>query len=525
MGNKISLIAFATCGNPYGFRQTFFGDSNKALAGKIKTFDLNTNAIKLFPNSKVYGIRKEFVDGRTVVSYAIYSFAKEQNSSRGGTFIGSGILFVSEIADENITINKLNEFHNSLVSNNIQNDIIQVNHSNNFTVSKLKDFDKINFHLRTVENLNSFPSLNINLVVYSEIHAEKLQQLFKKAIDLLNVYDNIYFTDNNEIAEFVIQKGLFKLVKEVGFEQEIQNLQEERKRKTQLLIAEFEKEKEKLEEDKRKLIQEYNLQVEQNEKLHQENKRRIDESKDAIDHIHQNYTSYSKKMEISIEQLRSDEKLEEVQRQHNDNKRIFIEIVNQQKTPISLSNINKPNIKTGLIGVREDRYPEQDFTSNRAYSKPAEDDTINFYKIISLLLFLLLAGILTYFFAFYTREESKIDLSKEEKPKMEQPITQQQTIQDLVPNFNNELNEKEYKVIAMKMSKDMKLDEVVRLIFDANPSDIKKAYTYQKDIYGKLLISLNSNSFKESSNNSFYFTGDTIKRIPAYRDSSALQNK
>lgn len=525
MGNKISLIAFATCGNPYGFRQTFFGDSNRALAGKIKTFDLNTNAIQLFPNSKVYGIRKEFVDGKAIVSYAIYSFAKEQSSSRGGTFIGSGILFVSEIADENITINKLNEFHNSLISNNIQNDIIQVNHSDKFTVKKLQDFDKINFNLRTVENLNSLPSMNINLVVYSEVHAEKLQQLFKKAIDLLSVYDSIYFTDNNEIAEFVIQKGLFKLVKEVGFQQEIQSLQDERKRKTELLITEFEKEKEKLEEDEKKLIEEYNLQIEQNERLHQENRNRIDKSKDAIDDIHQNYECYSKQIAISIEQLSNEEKLEEVQRQFNENRRIFIENVNQQKTPIFVSNIHNPNFKTGLKEVRENRYPDHDFISDRIYSEPTEDDAINIYKIISLLLFLLLVGILTYFFAFYTKEETKILLSEVAKPKMEQSLAQLRTSQDLVPNFNNELNEKGYKVIAKKMSKDMKLDEVVQLIFDANPSDIKKAYAYQKNMYGKLLISLNSDSFKESSNNSFYFTGDTIKRIPAYRDSSGLQNK
>jgi len=516
MSNKISLIAFATCGNPYGFRQTFFGDSNKALAGRIKTFDLNTNAVKLFPDSKVYGVRKELVDGTSVISYAIYSFAKEQNSSRGGTFIGSGILFTNEIADENITINKLNEFHENLISKNIQNDIIMVNHSDNFSVSVPKDFDKINFHLRSIEDISLFQSLNRNLVVYSKINPNKLQQLFKKAIDLLNVYDTIYFTDNNEIAEFVIQKGLFKFVKEEGFEQEIQNLHKERKLKIQSSIIEFEREKEKLEQDNRRLIQEYNLQIEQNVKFHQENKRRIDESKDAIVHIHQNYESYSKKIEISIEQLRADEKLEEVLRQHNENKRLFVERANQQKTPTSLINIHKPQIKTGL---KENRCAEQDFISNRIHGKREEDDGINIYKIISLFLFLLLVGIIVYFFAFYTNEENNILLSEEEKPKTEQPLPQQQTIQGLIPNSNDELNEKEYKVVAKKVLKDMKLDEVIQLIFDANPSDIEKAYMYQKDNYGKLLINLNNNSFKKLGNNAFYFTGDTIKRIPVYRDS------
>jgi len=426
MSNKISLIAFATCGNPYGFRQTFFGDSNKALAGRIKTFDLNTNAIKLFPEGKIYSIRKEFIDGNSIVSYTIYSYAKEQNSTRGGTFIGSGILFVNEIADENITINKLNEFHESLINKNVQNDIILVNHSDNFSVSKLKDFDKINFNLRKVENLNASQASSINLVIYSEIHIDKLQQLFKKAIDLLNIYDTIYFTDNNEIAEFVIQKGLFKLVKEVGFEQEIQNLQEERKRKIQALIIELEKEKERLDKDKTKFIHEYKRQVEQNEKLHEENKRRIDASKNVVSLIHQNYESFAKKIEISIEELKASEKFDEVQRLHNENKRIFIESVNRQKTPNSLNNIHIQHIKTGVKGIREDNYPEHDFISNKSHPKPIEDDSINIYKIISLLLFILLAGILTYFFVFYTNEKDNIPLSQHEQLKIEQPLPQPQ---------------------------------------------------------------------------------------------------
>jgi len=70
----------------------------------------------------------------------------------------------------------------------------------------------------------------------------------------------------------------------------------------------------------------------------------------------------------------------------------------------------------------------------------------------------------------------------------------------------------------------MTVDQIVQLIFDTNPSDVNKAYIFQKDNYGKLLISLNNNSFKELGNNLFYFTGDTIKRIPGYHDSLSSQN-
>ena len=58
MNKNINLIAFGTFGNPNGFRQTFFIGRTE-LSQVVKTFDLNTNAIKLIPNSKVYSIRKE----------------------------------------------------------------------------------------------------------------------------------------------------------------------------------------------------------------------------------------------------------------------------------------------------------------------------------------------------------------------------------------------------------------------------------------------------------------------------------
>ena len=127
MANCINLIAFGTFGNPNGFKQTFFVGSND-LAKSVKTFDLNTNAIKLFSKSKIYSIRKESVNGFNTIAYSIYTYAKEQNSDRLGTFIGSSILFTKKIAKEHITVSQLNEFHKQLVNKNVSNNIISVNH-------------------------------------------------------------------------------------------------------------------------------------------------------------------------------------------------------------------------------------------------------------------------------------------------------------------------------------------------------------------------------------------------------------
>ena len=153
MATNINLIAFGTFGNPNGFKQTFF-IGNKELSKAVKTFDLNTNAIKLFANSKLYSIRKEYVSGYNTIAYSLYTYAKEQNSDRSGTFIGSSILYVNKIAEEQITVNQLNEFHEYLIQKNVSNDAISVNHSDNLTVLKPKDFDKIQFNLRPLENVD-----------------------------------------------------------------------------------------------------------------------------------------------------------------------------------------------------------------------------------------------------------------------------------------------------------------------------------------------------------------------------------
>ena len=177
MANSINLIAFGTFGNPNGFKQTFFVGS-KELAKSVKTFDLNTNAIKLFANSKVYAIRKEYANGFNTIAYSVYSYAREQNSDRSGTFIGSSILYTNKIAKEHITIAQLNEFHNQLVNKNVSNETISVNHSDKFSVVKPEDFDKIEFHLREIENLNFRQNTDNYLVVFCNIKDNYLTQFF-----------------------------------------------------------------------------------------------------------------------------------------------------------------------------------------------------------------------------------------------------------------------------------------------------------------------------------------------------------
>ncbi len=516
MSNNINLIAFGTFGNPNGFKQSFF-KGNKELAKNVKAFDLKTDAIKLFPGSKVYSIRKEAVNSAQVISYAVYSFAKEQYSERGGTFIGSGILFVNQIADENITISLLNEFQQNLVSNNTQNDVITVNHSDHFTVSKLRDFDKLEHNLRDVKGLNFEQFSNKNMVVYSELNANKLQQRFKQSIELLNVYDTIYFTESVEVAEFVHRQGIFKLVQTEDFEQEIQHYRDEKNQYLESIIAEFEKEKKIAEEQKIQWLDKQKKLIADSEKVHKENGRKIDEARNTLSSIDQKYAGYCKKIDDAITQIRNGKKPEKVRQSHDGNKRAFMDSLNQLKTSIQVDGISISNSRTE---AKQSWQPKNDeINQNKEEQNAQQNQVFKFdtFKVVSLALLLLWGSTLVYFLYFQKADKQQMAIVQTPSKVAEHFVIPQAPLQQLNPVPNFELSKSEYEVIAKRPINLREAKQIVQMIFDAYPLEIKTPYANQPDLYSSHLVQLNRNCFDEN-NGMFYFVRDTLRHIPAYKE-------
>lgn len=343
--------AFGTFGNPNGFRQSFFLGGNPAIAKEIRTFDLKTDAIKLLPQTSIYSIRKDHAGGCNLISYSVYTFAKEQNSDRGGTFIGSSLLFIDKTAPESIIINTLNDFHSTLEKNNISDGTITISHSDQFSIQKPKDFDKIGFNLQEMADVDFKKASQQYLVVYCETNPSQLAGFFSRSMDLLNVYDTIYFTQSHEIGEFVKLKRIFTIVNAEGFEKEIEKLHEERQRILQNSIADLEKEKESLKDEKKQVLEDLKRQIEINEKRHQENETKIKESKNGLDLISQEYDQYNQKIEEVINTLKLDGKIEAARNKHSENKRSFTHILNQNKGIESLSPFSSNGVR--VQGPRE----------------------------------------------------------------------------------------------------------------------------------------------------------------------------
>ncbi|MGU3375837.1 hypothetical protein [Chryseobacterium sp. M5A1_1a] len=395
MDNTYFFSAFGTFGNPNGFRQSFFLGGNKTIAKEIRTFDLKTDAITLFPESSIYSIRKDYTGGYNLISYSVYTFAKEQNSDRGGTFIGSSLVFVDKVASESLIVNTLNDFQDHLEKNNLLDSIITVNHSDQFSVHKPKDFDKIGFNVREIDDLNFAQTSNNYLVVYCETNPASLQGFFNQAIELLSTYDTIYFTQSHEIGEFVRQKGIFKIVDSNGFKSEIEKLHEERLRTVKNSIAELEREKESLKDERTKLLEDLNRQIAQNEKRHQENEIKIKESKTGIEVINKEYNQYSVKIDEVINHLKSDGKVETAKKRHQENRKTFVTIINENKNIGSISTLSSSSTRSQESST-ENRPHGSSLASFHSSGRNQQEKEFRLdgFKIATLVLTLLLIGIL-----------------------------------------------------------------------------------------------------------------------------------
>lgn len=401
--SSIGLLAFGTFGHPYGFTQTAFLGDNDVVSNR--TFDLDTNAIQLYRDSKIFSIRKE---NSHILSYSAYSYAREKSSERPGTFIGSAIIFKERIPDENITIRCLNEFNDDLIQKNITNEVFNVTHSKDFQVSKPRDFDKLYLNLRVIEENIFAQSSNKSLVVYCETNPEKLKYYFNQSLNILLKYNTIYFTSSEEVATFVYKQKVFTLVQKEGFEQLLVDIQEEKRQDRLNAIAELERHKEKLLTDRSNVIGEFQKHIELNEKSHSENERILNKTKTDLKEVNQLYSEFSEKIDVFVKQLKEGKEIKRVKHLFNQKKDVFTDSVNQHKRLTSVGKISevyipstlKPNETTSQdsVGGNEPLYVNQSLFSKKQ----------DMYKIATAALLILWVLTLMGFFLFCSKTEDSI---------------------------------------------------------------------------------------------------------------------
>jgi hypothetical protein len=511
------LYGFATFGHPNDYRQTPFKFDNENIAKRVRIFDLS-NAIKIFPNSKLYSIRKENIDGIPGISYAIYTYAQEMTSTREGTFIGSSILFTNEIVEENITIEKLNNFHSILVRINTENDILKVNHSSEFDHSKefLSDFEKISQQLKSISELENINYTNRNIVVFSRIDPKTLTDQFKKSLLLLNKFDTIFFTDSREIIEYCKSKNILSIIDEIGLEQEVNFLLKEKHEKVIKSLSEFEIEKKKLEVDKENVITDIKNQLARNKNIHIENEGILRETESNIETISLFYKEFLKKLDDYVNQLKSGRKLEDVRKLYNENRNIFIDSISNLKQPQYITKLTKLKTNSNL---KHQIIQQQILTNHSDIEAPANDKRprrrrYKFYKITTAIFASLWICTVIYFLWINDKYTIENQVSNEPiaEPKTIVEFRDSIPLPELNPLPNSRLSQNDLNLIFKQGIKNKDINEVIEIIFRKNPTDIGKHYTDQKNIYEVLLKKENPNCFQNN-----ICVCDSILNIPAYK--------
>ncbi len=275
------LTIFGTFGIPNGFTQTSFLN-NKKVNLPIQRFDLPTNAIKLFPNTWVFALKKEQVKGACYVSYALYSHAKELESNRGGTFIGTAITSNNCFLNEQKVVKVLKDRLTELKQKNVNRENrLVVKHSDDFVFSGVDSLNNINTNSLQVTDVNFYKS-GKTILVKSE---GNLVKSIQEGVELLNLYDTIYFTVSIDIINYVKNSYIPIIDEKEGLKQELYKIHKKRKEKLESLKQNVSQWSNgvvgALKQNKKFLKQQEELH-QKNEEVHQKNKRYLEEYANKI---------------------------------------------------------------------------------------------------------------------------------------------------------------------------------------------------------------------------------------------------
>ncbi|MCD0479095.1 hypothetical protein LPB90_11540 [Chryseobacterium sp. LC2016-29] len=496
---NINVFGYATFGTPNGFTQScIYG--NKNLEKALKTFDLKTDAIQLLsPNDRIYSIRKEGIADKFLISYSVYTYAKEKNSNRTGTFIGTSLIFSNEIADENLILNSLHQIHQKLKNNNVSNNVLNINHSKEFNLTNVfdQDFEKIEYNSKKTGFIE-WQSSDRNLVIFTnKLDNNSIQNLFKKALEILPKYDTLFFIDSKEIAEFVSQKRLFRLSDVNILEEEIQNFQTEIKQQVLNTISTFKKQSKKIEEEGK------------NE--HENLKKQIEKADENLIALKSLYENFLRKFTEFISALESGKQLEDINNSIKQLEREFNIEKRKLGTPLHISSLSNTSTNN-RVSPYQNSYQRN--LNDRNIERSEKNRSFGTLAVISCIINLLFIGGATYFYFMHYKEVKEIVPQEiiAEKPYIEKDsATVENKLNPLPNDFAKDENNKKL-ILDLLIENNTNIEKTVDLIFEKNKI-IKDVYQFQKDDYADELIRKNPGAF---DSNKILQKKDSLIRIPFF---------
>ncbi len=216
MNNRIGLGVFGTFGDPHGYQQEFYFDVRF-----VNSLDLNEFAIEFYPGSDLYSVKREIVDGVYTVCFCIYTYARELNTERFGTFIGSCIVLQDSYTDADYIYQSLKELHKSILSNPayLKGNTINVATAKDISVTEPSDFvaaranaipiSKTPFFTPYVDPQKNYlvlPDTNT-----SDATEAQVLQFFEEAQKYHTDTTALYFSTDSNVADFVKQEEILEV--------------------------------------------------------------------------------------------------------------------------------------------------------------------------------------------------------------------------------------------------------------------------------------------------------------------------
>lgn len=208
MNNRVGLGVFGTFGEPYGYQQVLYYDVN--FAG---TLDLNENEIEFYSGNDLFAVRREIVDGVYTICFCIYSYVRELNTERFGTFIGTTIVLQDGYADADYIYGALRNLHDGVLSNNanVENDILVAQQASELVVKEPEELVALRantipisktpfFSAAVHEGRKFFVTPN---PLSEDTREQQVINFFEKAIQDYTDTDSLYFSFDRSVYEFV----------------------------------------------------------------------------------------------------------------------------------------------------------------------------------------------------------------------------------------------------------------------------------------------------------------------------------
>lgn len=217
MANLIGIGVLGKFAQPDDFQQTFYFD-----VGFNKKLDFRPDSIALFPDTELFCVKREIVNGIHSIAYCIYTYTEEIVTERQGAFIGSCIVLQNGYTTAGNIYRLLKELHTDTLRNptNVSYNIIRVQNADHLVVREPFDYLAIRTNTIPIDQTpfySGYLNEDKKYLVYPSdadelIGEQNIIDFFDKATREYRYTETLYLTLDDSVAEHVRQQNRLPVI-------------------------------------------------------------------------------------------------------------------------------------------------------------------------------------------------------------------------------------------------------------------------------------------------------------------------